>query len=448
MHVCLLGRSHSLAIAHLVLVSPLLTPSFSQERFPIGEGWARTKVNCVIFRKNAICTHNNLQYAAYYDPQSRVVLARRELNSDVNGAWETRVTQYTGKVVDAHNSISLAVDGDGFLHVSWDHHANQLRYCRSVAPGSLELTEKLPMVGSKENRVTYPEFYRLPNGDLLLFYRDGGSGNGDLVLNRYVVAQRRWLRMQDNLLGGEGQRNAYWQVAVDRHSTIHLSWVWRETGDVVTNHDIAYARSSDGGVTWTNTLGTPYRLPIVEATAEYAIRIPQNSELANQTSMAVDFHGHPYIANFWRDHPHAVPQYRVVYFDGVKWNVAQVGNRKLDFRRSGGGTKRPPISRPVILLDSDEHRTRTFVLFRDLERDRRLSVAINENLNEAWSIFDITSESVGQSDPLYDPQVWLANREIHVFTQFVGQGDGETQEDVPPQTVAVIEWHPPKPQDE
>jgi hypothetical protein len=37
-------------------------------------------------------------------------------------------------------------------------------------------------------------------------------------------------------------------------------------------------------------------------------------------------------------------------------------------------------------------------------------------------------------------------REIHLLTQFVGQGDGETQEDVPPQTISVVEWIPPNAQ--
>lgn len=441
MHQGTKSQSRSIAAAPLLLIALLLPPACAQERFPIADGWARTKVNCVIFRKNALCTHEDVQYAAFYDPQGRVVLARRDLRA---GGWTTRTTQYTGKVADAHNSISIAVDGDGFLHMSWDHHGHPLRYCRSVAPGSLELTDKLPMVASKENRVTYPEFYNLPNGDLLFFYRDGASGNGDLVLNRYDVARRQWQRVQDNLLGGEGERNAYWQAAVDRHSAIHLSWVWRETGDVVTNHDIAYAKSTDGGKTWANTRGRTYPLPIVESTAEYAVRIPQNSELANQTSMAVDYHGRPYIANFWRDDPKSVPQYRVVYLDGTDWKVTQVGRRTLDFHRKGGGTKRPPISRPVILLDSNEKQTRTLVLFRDLERDRRISVAVCDDLAAgAWAIHDLTPESVGQSDPLYDLQAWQTRRQVHLLIQFVGQGDGETQEDIPPQPVSVLQWTPP-----
>ena len=97
----------------------------------------------------------------------------------------------------------------------------------------------------------------------------------------------------------------------------------------------------------------------------------------------------------------------------------------------------------MILLDSNDQKTRILVLYRDIERDRRISVAVNEDMTGSWAIYDITSASVGQADPLYDLQVWNAKREIHLFTQYVGQGDYETQEDVSPQTVSVIEWHPP-----
>jgi hypothetical protein len=61
-----------------------------------------------------------------------------------------------------------------------------LQYCRSRAPESLDLSEEMPMIGHKENRVTYPEFYDLPGGGLLFLYRDGSSGNGDLMLNGMI----------------------------------------------------------------------------------------------------------------------------------------------------------------------------------------------------------------------------------------------------------------------
>ena len=106
------------------------------------------------------------------------------------------------------------------------------------------------MTGKNEDRVTYPEFYSLPNGDLLFTYRDGVSGGGNLVLNRYDLKQKQWTRLQDKLIDGEGERNAYSQMAVDAKGTIHLSCVWRETPDVATNHDMCYARSTNGGKTW------------------------------------------------------------------------------------------------------------------------------------------------------------------------------------------------------
>jgi len=412
------------------------------QTFPIAEGWARTKVNTAIFRRNAVCSYQDQQVAAFYDANGQVVLAsRRHGSSD----WQVNVTELRGRTADAHNGISIAFDGQGILHVCWDHHSSPLRYCRAKSAGSLELDSPQSMLGQQENRVTYPEFYNLPDGDLLFFYRDGASGAGNLVLNRLDARTGRWQRLHDNLIDGEGIRNAYWQVAIDRLGGIHLSWVWRETGDVVTNHDIAYAKSLDGGKTWQKTSGEVLQVPIREATAELAARIPQNSELANQTSMAVDYQGHPIIANFWRDQPGAVPQYRLVRFDGQSWRVEQVGERHLNFFRKGGGTKRPPVSRPLLLLDSDADRTRALVLFRDAERERKLSVAVSEQLGTGnWQVFDLTTESVGQSDPLVDPNVWQQRRQIHLFTQFVGQGDGETQEDIPPQPVSILEWTLPR----
>lgn len=94
--------------------------------------------------------------------------------------------------------------------------------------------------------------------------------------------------MQNNLIDGQNKRNAYWQTCIDEKGTIHVSWVWRETPDVSSNHDMCYACSKDGGITWQKSTGEKYTLPITAATAEYAVRIPQKSELINQTSMATE----------------------------------------------------------------------------------------------------------------------------------------------------------------
>lgn len=61
------------------------------------------------------------------------------------------------------------IDGEGYMHVSFDHHGHPLNYCRSIAPGSLELGDKMPMTGVDEGNVTYPEFYPYPEEIYCLF---------------------------------------------------------------------------------------------------------------------------------------------------------------------------------------------------------------------------------------------------------------------------------------
>ena len=100
---------------------------------------------------------------------------------------------------------------------------------------------------------------------------------------------------------------------------------------VETNHDLCYARSFDNGVTWYKANGKKYDLSIRLGNAEYACRIPQNSELINQTSMSADAGGHPYIASYWRDPDSDVPQYRIVWHDGRCGTAARYPGVPLRF---------------------------------------------------------------------------------------------------------------------
>ena len=253
-----------------------------------GSAWAGSSVNVVANARQTVFTDGRTQFAAFYDADRFMVLARRPIDG---GEWEMRRTAYQGNAADAHNSISLVVDGAGILHVAWDHHSSPLNYARGVAPGSIELGPKQPMTGQLENRVTYPQFHRLPGGDLLFLYRDGASGRGALVLTRYSVATGRWTVVQTNLIDGEGERSPYWDMTVDRRGALHLAWVWRESPDVATNHDICYARSVDEGRTWSGSDGSRLAVPISARTAEYAARIPQRSNLMNPPAIAADAGG-------------------------------------------------------------------------------------------------------------------------------------------------------------
>ncbi|MDP7288289.1 MAG: BNR repeat-containing protein [Phycisphaerae bacterium] len=406
----------------------------------ISKGWSQNSVNAVIFRRNSVVTHKDSQYVAFYDKDANVVLAKRRLRTET---WTVRKTQYKGNVRDAHNSISIMIDGDGFLHMAWDHHNRPLRYCRSKTPESLELTDKTPMTEKKESKVTYPEFYRLSDGNLLFVYRDGRSGRGNMMMNHYDLKTRKWTQRQDAFIDGEGKRNAYWQMCTDTRGAIHISWVWRESGDVATNHDMCYAKSTDGGVTWRKSDGRKYKLPITVKNAEYARRIPQRSELMNQTSMCADSKGRPYIATYWRPEGTKIPQYHVIYHDGTQWRTQQITKRKTPFRLSGGGSKRVPISPPQIVADCSGSSDKAYMVFRDRERSDRVSVAVCDNLRtREWRIKDLTKDPVYMWEPSYDTELWKRSKILHIYAQRVGQGDGEKLESIPPQMISILEWKP------
>lgn len=423
-----MNNTLNILFALMLSVAPLKTHLVG-----VGEGYSQTSINTAVFRNNSLVTQGDMQYISYYDADGYLTLAKRRLNSE---KWTIQRSQYKGYVKDAHNIISMMIDGKGFIHVSFDHHGNHLNYCRSVSPYSLILGDKQPMTGIDENDVTYPEFYRLLGGDLLFVYRSGASGRGNLVMNRYDVKHSKWSRVQNILIDGENERNAYWQLYVDAEGTIHLSWVWRESWLVETNHDICYACSKDGGRTWQKSTGENYNLPIRINNAEVACSIPQHSELINQTSMCTDETGHPYIATYWRAAGDSVPQYRLVWNDGKIWHTSQVSHRTTPFSLSGGGTKMIPIARPRLAIDKG----RMYYIFRDEERGSKVSMAYTDDvLDGKWQIIDLTDFAVDAWEPSYDTELWKSQHRLHLFVQHTRQGDGERTVNFAPQMVYVLE---------
>lgn len=432
----------------LIILCPPCSGTYGQHYGPadsaaiqlstIGRGWARNSINTVIFRKNSLTTHNGRQYAAYYDDEGTVVLAKRRLG---HGAWHVRETGFTANVTDAHNSISIGVDGNGILHMAWGMHGAPLQYARGTKPGGLELAAMDGMTGKNEQAVTYPRFYRLDDGDLLFMYRHGQSGSGDIMLNRYNSDTKRWQPVAHPLLAGEGKRNGYVNaLAVDSAGGWHVSWTWRESWDVSTNHDMMYAYSPDEGRSWQTSTGRPYALPIGRGEAEIAREIPAGSELINQGSMTIDPEGRPVIATYWWPEGSSSPQYHIIWRDGEGWKTRQVTRRTAPFSLSGGGTKRIPVSRPQIVAGGNHH---LYLIYRDRERSGGVTVAVScDPEYRRWTLREIYRSPVGLWEPSLDRQAWKKRGVLYLLLQKVGQGDAETLEELPPQPVRVLRWVP------
>lgn len=432
----LLGASLSICPAMAESPAKLLTID--------SNAWAGSSVNVLAGVRQSVFTEGDVQYAGFYNQQGYLVLAKRAVNEK---QWQTRVSTFKANVIDAHNHLSLVIDGAGFLHVSFDHHNTPLKYAVSIAPGSLELGELVSMTGKHENSVTYPQFYRLNNGDLLFNYRHGGSGRGVLVINHFDHQTRQWTRRHDALIDGEGKRSAYWDMTIDARGVLHLAWNWRETPDVASNYNLAYARSADQGKTWQSINGSNYQIPITDATADYAAIIPQNSNLMNPPAIAADASSRPYIANYWSAKPGEAPRYRLVTPDKDGWQIIDGPKTDADFSLSGMGTKRPPISRPVLLIKNQAETTIAHLIYRDDSQGERVilsTAGLGNTATISWQQRQLTDFSVGAWEPSFDPQQWRHHHHAHVPVQQVEQLDGSDDQaaDAPAKPFSLLIVNP------
>ena len=94
------------------------------------------------------------------------------------------------------------------------------------------------------------------------------SGTGPFINGRDAVpdcnAYPFGVTVEDS--GGEFPSEG---IVEDHQGVLHIAWCWRDTPDVVTNFDICYAKSTDGGITWRKWDGTELELPITPENAEW-----------------------------------------------------------------------------------------------------------------------------------------------------------------------------------
>lgn len=257
-------------------------PQRLYESTEIGLGWSGH------FVEQALVVDGTRQYVGYYDQNRQMTIAYR---ADADQAWQ-RYTIPGPKATtgwDSHNYIRIAIDSNGFIHVSGNMHVNQLAYWRSTKPHDITTLTEVASMGypSTEQQVTYPRFMKLQNGALVFSYRDGGSSNGSSYFNIYNAATKTWSRLINTpLFDGAAEspdRNAYFTLssAPNQDGFYEMTWVWRETPDLSTNGRLSYMRSKDLR-NWETITGSPVSLPVTYSTAGVIVDdIPHNSGLFN-----------------------------------------------------------------------------------------------------------------------------------------------------------------------
>jgi hypothetical protein len=288
----------------------------------------------------SLLTDGARQFIAYYDAERRMTVASREVTSS---EWTFKKLPSRVKW-DSHNYITMALDSEGFLHVSGNMHCVPLVYFRSAKPGDVTTLEQVrTMVDeSKERRVTYPRFMRGPDGELIFRYRDGGSGRGNDHYNAYDPATEEWRALLDHpLLDGKGKMNGYFSLPeLGPDGRFHIVGVWRDTPDAATNHHPSYARSRDL-VTWETASGKRLRTPLTVENIDVVDPVPPRAGLINgNCKLGFDSRKRP-IVSYHKYDERGDSQIYCARFEDGKWRVRRVSDWKGYRWNFGGGGSIP-----------------------------------------------------------------------------------------------------------
>lgn len=296
----------------------------------------------------SLLTHQNRQYIAYYNANRNMVVGQRDLGDSKFSLTILPVTTRekaggTSTLLgwDSHNSVTLGIDPDGYIHLAGNMHVNPITYFKSTRPNDISsLTQVMSMVGRNESRCTYPHFMNRREGELLFHYRDGGSGNGNEIYNIYSTKGKQWQRLLDTpLTDGQGLMNAYQtQPTLLADNWYHVYWVWRDTPDCSTNHDLSYIKSPDLK-NWYNAFGEPVKLPVTLDNKSVIIDpIPVKGGIINlAASLCFDNDGKPLMAYHKYDASGNL-QFYTARLKENRWVIKQLTHWDYRWEFSGNGS--------------------------------------------------------------------------------------------------------------
>jgi hypothetical protein len=415
----------------------------------LGEAWSGNSVNTVIFKHHGIVSNNEYQYTAYYEDTSNLVVVSRKM---ANNRIEYFTIKGSYQIYDSHNSISLGIDRDGYIHIAYNHHRSKLQYRKSLRPQEItDWSEELTMTGVKENKVSYPTFMiNELDSSLHFLYRNGGSNDGQALLKHYYAHEKKWIDAENPVLSGidMGKRtsNPYWNHPVfDATGKLHLSYVWRSTsvrkGDlsVINNIGIDYTYSIDNGKSFYTTKGFRQLMPITMVNTERVFAVPTGSNLINQSSMAVDKNGYPHIVYYANDE-NDVPQYMHLWYNGKAWVNNKVSNRSEPFILSGQGTLSIPISRPEVIINSSDV---VFILFRGDFTENKISATAlypPDYSLEPVNTKILWPHSVGFAEPVIDRIRWQRTNILTMLIQYNSEKGGDKKHDHAQKPIYIVDF--------
>jgi putative BNR repeat neuraminidase len=125
-----------------------------------------------------------------------------------------------------HNQPTIALDGDGYIHVFASMHNSGWRYYRSSRPGDpTSMVNRSSEMPDQGGRFTYPNGLRTPNGDIYLIIRNFPVGR----FYRWNNTSNTWSAVAT--FANEPNYVVYPDdVTTDASGNVHIAWEWSYGG--------------------------------------------------------------------------------------------------------------------------------------------------------------------------------------------------------------------------
>lgn len=287
---------------------------------------ASVQINSGVNRHMTARSPAGVDYAVWWDSRNRPIVGQWNA---LTRSWSTfDLSLAAGNPLrspapnDEHNSLSIAIDGDGYIHIWGNQHDNNLRYARSTSANDITAWVMPGMIGTQETQVTYPEAMRLANGNLLMTHRSGVSGNGDQYLNLYTTSTKTWSRIGQIFKGTtpvSPDESCYPdQIIQGADGTLHWFYMWRVDDTAASSHDLSYIKSLDNGVTWKTAGGTTMTLPIQPSDSGPVIVAGSATGLIASSTASVDSNNVPHVTK-WTGSTGAWTLHHY-YYSGGSWH--------------------------------------------------------------------------------------------------------------------------------
>ena len=279
-------------------------------------------------KDNSIYTYKDKIYAAWIDDNLNMVVGKY----DESGKVVTTIVATDIADDRYHVRPSLAVDSDGFIHVTGGMHHNFWNYYVSSKPE--DISSFVKVTGTPQcppgTGISYPNFYKDNSGKLYITYRHRVGGlvgeikgdapdgfmPGDLAgaIAKYDTKTKTW-----KMLGGKdyrhGRQTLVWfdggalygwynsfklEMAFDKNNRIHIAWLTHTIPTQKVSSDNAsylmYAYSDDEGETFHKIDGTKItQYPITPETGSVVLERLQKADINNGLSIGATSDGRPIV---------------------------------------------------------------------------------------------------------------------------------------------------------